>query len=593
MLWKYYSFAVAISLVAFACTFSSVQTFLLNGFIHGLELLDAYFSEADEPFPMDLSDFNISLPHSIEVKEWRVGGRFLRKLVTEGRPVLIENSPVVTWPMMQWDIVHLSNNFSTDLNLSGCRWQPENVFVLGREREKGGMLGSPHDRPVVHVNISLSKFVKALKVKTSKSYYYWTGALESWEAALGTNGTEFNSTTKTWRSFKIFEPSLAGIVDEDDDSIWQPRLWLSPPGVVAQTHYDTQHNVFAQIRGSKRFLLFPPETELYSYPNIHLSHRQSQVHLEAGADLHIQMQQQRQRKSGKGALKRSTEGEGGEEKSNTTNSSSTSLLDIFPLLRGSQAMVVTLRPGDVLYIPPFWQHRVETLGPEPALSLSVLSPSVVEAAFSEAFWQPVPFGSFRGSAVLRRAAALSYLRRLLTHAHAHAHANATEEGKKDEEEKEKKAAAGKDQRSGGPRPQDAHGDKEGTGGTDGGRIPWFKAITADAAITRFASDLYHTRFELLYPAAASSSEPFICGDEVGSVEEILSEGDEALTVEQRVAGAAEDFETAVTGVAALLRDAPAPMEVKTIFLRDYVEELVRWAVGPQLVSTFLLHCLAR
>ena len=53
-------------------------------------------------------------------------------------------------------------------------------------------------------------------------------------------------------------------------------LWISHPGVTAQTHYDTQHNVFIQIQGIKRMLLFPISSELFSYPNI----RQSQLHFE-------------------------------------------------------------------------------------------------------------------------------------------------------------------------------------------------------------------------------------------------------------------------------------------------------------------------
>jgi len=62
---------------------------------------------------------------------------------------------------------------------------------------------------------------------------------------------------------------------------------------------------------------------------------------------------------------------------------------------------VILDPGDVLYIPPFWWHRIETLSPSEgqskeegtgvALSMSVVSPSAEEAVLAQALWHPLPF----------------------------------------------------------------------------------------------------------------------------------------------------------------------------------------------------------
>lgn len=41
--------------------------------------------------------------------------------------------------------------------------------------------------------------------------------------------------------------------------IVETNLWVGAPGVSSPLHYDVAHNVFAQLRGHKRFLLFPPE----------------------------------------------------------------------------------------------------------------------------------------------------------------------------------------------------------------------------------------------------------------------------------------------------------------------------------------------
>lgn len=50
-------------------------------------------------------------------------------------------------------------------------------------------------------------------------------------------------------------------------------------GVITPAHYDEQENLFAQIQGYKRFLLFDPSQFecLYPYPIYHPHDRQSMV----------------------------------------------------------------------------------------------------------------------------------------------------------------------------------------------------------------------------------------------------------------------------------------------------------------------------
>ena len=56
------------------------------------------------------------------------------------------------------------------------------------------------------------------------------------------------------------------------------KAWFGTAGAVTPLHYDTQHNVFAQLHGTKAFWLLPPRTTRRSvrlYPRIHpLSHFQ-------------------------------------------------------------------------------------------------------------------------------------------------------------------------------------------------------------------------------------------------------------------------------------------------------------------------------
>lgn len=57
------------------------------------------------------------------------------------------------------------------------------------------------------------------------------------------------------------------------------NVWWSTKGVTAQAHYDLINNLFVQIHGVKKFLIYPPASaqDLNLHPNSHPSARQSQV----------------------------------------------------------------------------------------------------------------------------------------------------------------------------------------------------------------------------------------------------------------------------------------------------------------------------
>jgi len=59
-------------------------------------------------------------------------------------------------------------------------------------------------------------------------------------------------------------------------------MLIGTKGVTTPAHYDEQENLFAQIRGRKRFVLFAPDQfpNLYPYPVPHPHDRQSQVDIE-------------------------------------------------------------------------------------------------------------------------------------------------------------------------------------------------------------------------------------------------------------------------------------------------------------------------
>ena len=194
---------------------------------------------------------------------------------------------------------------------------------------------------------------------------YWTGDIRSTHPSL-------SAKADWWPSLVVYD-NLG--VDEVDDGVHVPMLWMSHPEVCAQPHYDRSHNLFVQLSGRKRVLLFPPAYGrfMYPYPSLHSARRMSMIPFKDEIDEFPPR--------------------------------------LFPNSTLLKAYDVTLGPGEVLYIPPYWWHSIETLSPLPpppssssssssssrtptfdgALSLSVVSPSWEEAHVSRGLWTNLPF----------------------------------------------------------------------------------------------------------------------------------------------------------------------------------------------------------
>ncbi|RXM98599.1 Hypoxia-inducible factor 1-alpha inhibitor [Acipenser ruthenus] len=98
-------------------------------------------------------------------------------------------------------------------------------------------------------------------------------------------------------------------------------LLIGMEGNVTPAHYDEQQNFFAQIKGYKRCILFPPDQFecLYPFPVHHPCDRQSQVDFE-NPDY-----------------------------------------EKFPNFKHVVGYETVVGPGDVLYIPMYWWHHIESL----------------------------------------------------------------------------------------------------------------------------------------------------------------------------------------------------------------------------------------
>lgn len=113
-------------------------------------------------------------------------------------------------------------------------------------------------------------------------------------------------------------PSLPDFFFDVQERRGQANFWVGRKGLVTHTHFDAQDNFFVQLRGKKRFTLYPPSSQLAFFPCVH----PHSGHLfPAPSALPLPLGPQ-------------------------------------PAL---QEWVAELAEGEILYIPPYWWHHVETL----------------------------------------------------------------------------------------------------------------------------------------------------------------------------------------------------------------------------------------
>jgi lysine-specific demethylase 8 len=103
------------------------------------------------------------------------------------------------------------------------------------------------------------------------------------------------------------------------------NLWISPGGITVGLHYDHAENFNFQLRGEKVFTLYPPGVRAY-YPMPMFSQT-----------AHI---------------------------SRVFRDGPNPDLSRYPRFDPSKAVRIDLRAGDVLYLPAYWWHQVESLGDE-------------------------------------------------------------------------------------------------------------------------------------------------------------------------------------------------------------------------------------
>ena len=235
---------------------------------------------------------------------------FAERLIKSRKPVVVKNSVVSLWAAMdKWNFSYLANNMGTEiLEQVKCT---DNYLSFDPDRTAPLKLSIA--LPFTERNMSTSSFFSCIQdpsvcLDGMLGHYYFGSVPESLRGDL-------NSTRSLYRTEKDFK---AG----------RQFLWISSAGMITHGHFDQDYNFFVQLRGRKRFTLWSPSQHelLYMYPRVHPLWHKSRVNFRAPD------------------------------------------LSRFPDFAKSRALQIVLGPGDVLYVPPYTWHYVETLSPSVSLS---------------------------------------------------------------------------------------------------------------------------------------------------------------------------------------------------------------------------------
>jgi len=248
----------------------------------------------------------------------------------------MENTIAHDWKAMQWKWDSLEEKLGGE-PLSFRRQDKDPIFILRAPINANvTQLRTSEQSSMTSMNMTIAEFKKT---KEKGRFLYHSGLLHK-------------QTRKDVLPTKPFEVQ-DNLNNRSDISTF--ALWIGHKGVTAQVHHDKSHNFHAQVMGQKRWRVFPPTaaTILFPFPLLHPSRRQSQL-------------------SGYGC---------GLNKE---------VLKMAPSLANLTAYETITKPGDVIYIPPYWPHCVEAT--EDSVSVSILSPSDEEISYAMMKWTELPFG---------------------------------------------------------------------------------------------------------------------------------------------------------------------------------------------------------
>ena len=254
-----------------------------------------------------------------------------RVLLDQRKPVILTHSPLVTTATGKWRLDYLRGNLR-DVACTVYASKTRHFRYWDDDKNNAGYVHSEEER-TERLTMSIDDFCDKLRSKPSDKvaeggegsgatgdaddermrYYLQTALVEG-------VGSEMTSDFKgfDWDALLALQRRLGW------NDLSSNLLLVGERGNTTPAHYDEQQNIFAQLDGTKRCVLFSPDDFrcLYPFPLHHPCDRQSQVDLYAPD------------------------------------------LARFPRFAEARPFEAVLEPGELLYIPQYWWHHIENLTDE-------------------------------------------------------------------------------------------------------------------------------------------------------------------------------------------------------------------------------------
>ncbi|CAH1169652.1 unnamed protein product [Phaedon cochleariae] len=235
------------------------------------------------------------------------------ELIKKNQPVLITGSKLVESALQKWSLEYLEKNLGkSGYTVYLSRNHKFKYFDEKKMLTKTNQKGVEFTPISKRVDMKVSDFMKRLKE--------WKRGEERIYLQQPLNSTVGPSIVEDYMKFDW--PFVTSKKTKHNwGELTSNVLFISMEGNVTPCHYDEQQNLFAQIHGYKRCILFSPDQFEYLYPHpvYHPHDRQSMVDFERPDYAR------------------------------------------FPKFRNVRGVETVIEPGDVLYIPKYWWHHVESL----------------------------------------------------------------------------------------------------------------------------------------------------------------------------------------------------------------------------------------
>ena len=312
-----------------------------------------------------------------------------------GVPVLFKNATSEALHNLDWSWSKVAN---VDVNVtvekasefsSFFYFDDESLGLLDHRDHQFALsrLTEPGPRSRRGEKMHMSDFVRRItsnvsKVSTQKRDFLYLTAPVFPPSSTDSDYAAFSEAMRAqfWGEMSAVDPSLV-VGSQPLEPVLS--VWMGGRGVTTQSHYDEPHNMFLQLIGTKKFTILPPCAidALPLYPDLHVRARKSQFTLSQIA---------------KGTLKKSNLDFSLHDFffiSDSTEDSSTETRRLRSLLE------VQVSRGDVIYLPPYYVHRVEVMS-KSAASYNVFTHSNYSTLRTAIYQHPLPFEeSWKGSAI--------------------------------------------------------------------------------------------------------------------------------------------------------------------------------------------------